>query len=405
MYESFKRSIQPLINVYHLIKAVLANIYFAFPSRRIKVIGVTGTDGKTTTAHLIYHILESTGKKVSIVSSIYAKIGNLEYETGLHTTTPDAIEVQRLLKKAADAGDEYIVIETTSHALDQNRVYGINYEVSVITNITLEHLDYHKTYENYLKTKAKLLLRSKKSVINIDDRSYDSLKQILRQHDRKIYSYGLKNKANFRRDFRKELKDLTDYNNYNYLAAYAVTDLLGFDEREIIDALKKFKLPIGRLEIIYDKDFKAIVDFAHTPNSVEQVLAAIKKQFLGKDGRLIHVFGSAGLRDNKKRSSMGEASAKYADIIILTEEDYRTEDPAKIAQEIEKGVEREGKKPYAVILDRAEAIQKAVEIAKKGDVIVTTGKSHEKSLCRGKIEYPWNEKETLMKAIEKSIRG
>lgn len=399
MIEKFKRSIQPLINVYHLVKAVLANVYFGFPSHRIKVIGVTGTDGKTTTVHLIYHILKSSGKCASMVSSIYAKIGNQEYDTGLHTTTPDAIEVQKMIKSAVLAGDEYMVLETTSHALDQNRVYGITYEVSVITNITSEHLDYHKTYDNYLRTKARLLLRSKKSVINIDDKSYDSLKQILQKHDLKSYSYGLRNKANFKRDFRKQIQNLTDYNNYNYLAAYAVTDLLGFDEKEIVGALKEFKLPTGRLEMVYDKDFKAIVDFAHTPNSIEKVLGAIKKQFVKGRGRLIHVFGSAGLRDAAKRSAMGEASVKYADIIILTEEDYRTEDPAKIASEMEKGIERRGKKPYSVILDRTAAIQKAVEIAKKGDVIVTTGKSHEKSLCRGKIEYPWNEKEAILKAI------
>lgn len=414
MIEKLKRRIQPLINVYHLIKAVIANIIYGFPSKKIKIIGVTGTDGKTTTTHLIYHILKSAGKKVSMLSSIYAKIGDLEYDTGLHMTTPDVLLVQKLINYAAKNKDEYLVLETTSHALDQNRIYGISYEISVITNITPEHLDYHKTYDNYLRTKAKLLLRAKKSLINLDDHSSDRLIKILSAKNKKFYTYGFSKGTNYSKDFSKIISRITDFNNYNYLAAFSVAKLLDIDERTIIDALRRFRLPTGRFELVYNKEFYVIVDFAHTPNAIDQVLEAVRKHYvIGEKQRLIHVFGSAGLRDNKKRPMMGDASGRHADVVILTEEDYRTEDPLKICEEVAMGlikndfkkVEAErldgrSKKAFSIIIERNLAIKKAVGIAQKGDVIVATGKSHEKSLCRGKIEYPWNETEAILKALK-----
>lgn len=405
-YEQFKRSIQPLINIYHLIKAISANVYYGFPSRNLKVIGVTGTDGKTTTAHLIYHILKSADKKVSMISSVYAKIGEDEYSTGLHVTTPDAIQVQRFLKRAVDSGDEYFVLETTSHALDQNRNYGIRYEVGIITNITHEHLDYHKTYDRYAKTKFKLLKQSKIGILNKDDDSYqlatstDSVEVGLSKGS--ILAYGLKNKADFSIDLKKKLKlNIADFNNYNYLAAYSVAKSLGLKDEVIFNALKSFKLPAGRLEVVYDQDFKVVIDFAHTPNSLEQILKELKKTTKGK---LIHVFGSAGLRDNFKRPAMGEASSRYADISIVTEEDYRTEDPDRIAREVASGIPnyelRIANKTLFFIQDRQQAINKAIEIAKKGDTVVCTGKSHEKSLNRNGKEYPWDEFEAVEIALK-----
>lgn len=404
MYENFKRKIQPLINVYHLLKAVLANIYFGFPSKKLKVIGVTGTDGKTTTAFIIYHILKSAGKNVSLVSSIYAKIGSDEFSTGLHVTTPDAILTQKLLKSAVEQGSEYFVMETTSHALDQNRIWGVKYEVSVITNITLEHLDYHKTYEKYVKAKAKLLLNSNIALINVDDESIHQLSQILKKSNKKFLTYGLKNKTDFNFDSKKEVnKDISDYNNYNFLAAYSVASLLNIPKIKTIQALKTFHLPAGRLETVYDKEFKVIIDFAHTPNSIESVLRHIKNEMRNKKGRLIHVFGSAGLRDFKKRPLMGQASATYANLIILTQEDYRTEDPQQICRQIGEGIKKKGK-TYEVVIDRQKAIARAISLAREGDIVVLTGKSHEQSLARGKKEYPWNEKKAVIKALN-NLRG
>lgn len=351
---------QKLKNIYHLFQAILANIIYGFPSRKLKVIGITGTDGKTTTTHLIAHILKTAGKKVSFVSSVVA--------SGFHVTTPSPFALQKLLKQSVDNHDEYFVLETTSHALDQNRVWGINYEIGVITNITHEHLDYHKTYENYAKTKLKLL---------------------------KMAKIGIKNTGKIA-SIIKKIPNLTKFNQYNYSTAYTVCQELGLSDEIILKAMKSFQLPKGRLDLVYDKDFKVIIDFAHTPNALLQLLPEIRKKYLQQSRRLIHVFGSAGLRDFTKRSLMGEASDKFSDIIILTEEDYRIEDLEKICQQIASGIKD---KNYQIIPDRQQAINQAIKVAKKNDVVVITGKGHESSLCRGKIEYPWDEYEAVKKAL------
>jgi len=397
----FKYYFQKLKNLYHLFQAIVANIYYVFPSRRLKVIGVTGTDGKTTTTHLIAHILQSAGKKVSFISSVHAVIAEKEYDTGFHVTTPSPFSLQKFLKQSADHQDEYFVLETTSHALDQNRVWGIRYEVGVLTNITHEHLDYHKSYEEYLMTKVKLLKMAKVRIVNRDDESYERIKNL----EFRIKNYNSKLK------FFDKLPPLIKFNQYNYVAAYTVCKELGLSDTQILKAMKSFKLPKGRLEVVYDKDFKVIIDFAHTPNAFDNLLPEIKKM-VKKGGRLIHVFGSAGLRDSTKRPLMGKISGKYSDLVILTEEDYRTEDPNKICQQIASGLETKSfknihyndlkhcnKSAYCVIINREEAIDKAIKLAKKGDVIILTGKSHEKSLCRGKVEYPWSEYRTVEKAL------
>jgi UDP-N-acetylmuramoyl-L-alanyl-D-glutamate--2,6-diaminopimelate ligase len=352
---------QKLKNIYHFFQAVLANLRYGFPSTKLKVIGVTGTDGKTTTTHLIAHILKSADKKVSFISSVVA--------SGFHVTTPDSFALQKLLKQSVDNHDEYFVLETTSHAIDQNRVWGIKYEVAVITNITHEHLDYHGTYENYSKTKLKILKMAKIGIKN---------------------TYKIANIIN-------RIPNLTKFNQYNYSAAYMVCKELGLPDDVIIKAMKTFHLPKGRLDLVYDKDFKIIIDFAHTPNALLQLLPEIRKKYLKRSGRLIHVFGSAGLRDFTKRSLMGEVSDRFSDIIILTEEDYRTEDLEKICQQIALGIKN---KNYQIIFDRQQAIDQAIKIAKKNDVVVITGKGHENSLCREKTEHPWDEYEAVKKALK-----
>jgi UDP-N-acetylmuramoyl-L-alanyl-D-glutamate--2,6-diaminopimelate ligase len=414
--------IQKLKNLFHLIEAIIANLYYRLPSRKLRVIGVTGTDGKTTTTHLIYHILKSAGKKVSMVSTIYAKVGSKEFDTGLHTTTPGSFLIQKLLKKAVNYGDEYFVLETTSHALDQNRVLGVNFLIGVLTNITYEHLDYHKTYNDYLKAKAKLLLSSKIAVINRDDQSYSNIKCQISSFDKlrmtlsetevskikntdkklKIITYGLKNKADYCWDLKL---NLPDFNKYNYLAAYTACRILGLSDNSILSAIKSFQLPKGRLDVVHDKNFKVIIDFAHTPNAIAKVLDSVRILHLKKGSQLIHVFGSAGLRDSSKRPLMGQASAKFSNIIILTEEDYRTENVNETMKQIEKGIIRKlkvksEKLKVIKIPNRQEAINKAVALARTGDVVIITGKGHEKSLCRGKIEYPWDEYEAVGKALK-----
>jgi len=411
--KTWRHHLQAFKNLYHLAKALIANLYYGFPSRKIKIIGVTGTDGKTTTTSLIYHILKTSGKKVSLVSTVYAKIGDKEYDTGLHTTTPDVFTVQSLVRSAVSHGDEYLVFEITSHALDQYRVFGLKPYVSVITNITHEHLDYHLSYMNYLKTKVGLLLCSGTAVVNADDESYPLVKKILDGKKQKYKTYSLAKKADFMLDFTDNgLSCLAEFNKYNYLASYAVSRLIGVEYNAIMKALATFTLPPGRLETVYDNEFRVIIDFAHTPNAISKALAAVKKQ-LGNKGRLIHVFGAAGLRDYSKRTSMGKTSGQYADLVILTEEDYRVEDLYKICDQISQGlleenfkykksnlIEQNDIKTYTIISKRADAINKAIQIAKTGDIVILTGKAHEKSLCRGNKEHPWDEKKAVVNALK-----
>lgn len=406
---------QEIKNLYHLIQAILANLYYGFPSGKLKVIGVTGTDGKTTTTHLIYHILQSAGKKVSMVSSVYAKVGRKEYDTGFHVTTPDVFPLQKLLNASVKNGDEYFVLETTSHALYQNRVFGIQYEVGVLTNVTHEHLDMHHSLKEYTEVKLQLLQRARHAVTNEDDQSFKKIKDLrLKIKDKnqqlRLFAYGKK-------DFNvlKDFNNLPDFNKYNYLAAYKVCKILGLTDEQILKSMETFQLPKGRYEVIVTKSVTAIIDFAHTPNGIYEILKEVKKRYIQKGNKLIHVFGSAGQRDTTKRLIMGKASATFADSVILTEEDYRNEDPKKICNELAIGLKKKGfkkvdsdyldnrsEKCYSIIIDRKKAIEKAINIARKGDVVIATGKGHETSLCRGDKEYPWDEKNTFREALKKS---
>jgi len=399
--------IQRIKNVFHLLNAILANVFYGFPSNKITVIGVTGTDGKTTTTYLISHILKSCGKKVSHISTISAKIGNKEYDTGFHVTTPNPWFLQRLIKEAINQKDEYFVLETTSHSLDQHRVWGVKYKIGALTNVTHEHLDYHLTYENYLKTKSKLLRKAEIAFYNKEDFSYLYIKKILKKKKNKIEYEKLP-------IIKKKFPQLENFNQENFSLAYLVCLNLGLKSDNILKAMKTFKLPKGRLDLVYDKDFKVVIDFAHTPNSFSKLLPEIRKKYLKNRGRLIHIFGAAGLRDEEKRPIMGEVAGIYDDLVILTEEDYRTESLYKIFEQIEKGLLRKGffkkkfnlikqndKKIYTIFENRQEAINFAIKIAQLNDVVLLTGKSHEKSLCRRRIEYPWDEYKAVKMALKK----
>ncbi|OGK31387.1 hypothetical protein A3F29_01510 [Candidatus Roizmanbacteria bacterium RIFCSPHIGHO2_12_FULL_33_9] len=346
-----------------------------------------------------------------MVSSISGYVNGRSLETSLHVTTPDSFKIQRLLKKAVSGNDKYFIIESTSHALDQHRLWGIYFDVSVITNITSEHLDYHKEFHRYTRAKAKLLLNSAIALINRDDTSYDILSEYLKKRKKRYFTYSLTKKADFNFDTAKKLNiSIEEFNNYNFLAAYSVLKSLKIPEKDIISGFTSFKLPEGRVETVFNKDYRIIIDFAHTPNSFENILKSINKI---KKNRIIHIFGSAGLRDAIKRPLLGRVSSKYSDVIILTEEDYRTEDPERIMEGIAKGINSNFKfieakdlgfssrNVYTKIVNRAEAVRRAISIVTNGDILIFTGKSHEKSLARGKIEYPWNEKSTILKFLKK----
>lgn len=407
---------QDIKNVYHLGNAFLANVWFGFPSKHLTVIGVTGTDGKTTTTSLIYHILHTGGYNASMISSVGAIIGEKDYDVGFHVTTPSPWALQRFIKKTVEVCSKYLVLETTSHALDQYRVWGIKFDVGVLTNITHEHLDYHKTYENYVNTKTKLLKMSRVAIANIDDKSYNLVSSKLKTQSAKppasqklqrgeqlkcqnVITYGMGRNADVNPEtfpFKTDL--IGEFNKYNVLAGIAVCRNLGIADKTIREAILTFKPPAGRQDIIYKNNFMVMIDFAHTPNAFEVVMAPLRAMVKGK---IIHVFGSAGERDRTKRPIMGKVSSKYADIIILTSEDPRSESVEKIMQDIESGVmNHELGIDLFKIPDRKEAIESAIEMVVRGDMVLITGKSHEKSMNYGKKEIPWDEYGVVRRALK-----
>lgn len=390
---------QGIKNIYHLVVAIFANILFFFPSRKMKIIAVTGTDGKTTTVNLIYHILKSSGAKASMISSIAAVIDGKTYDTGFHVTTPASFSLQKFLRKARNKKSEYFVLEVTSHAIDQNRITGIPIKVAVLTNVTNEHLDYHKTYDNYLKTKLKLLKKAKICIVNSDDSSYMFLSDVKSKKPQESWiTYGLSESSDYnKKTFNiKDNNLLGEFNQYNVLASVAACKALGITDESIKKALKTFHMPIGRADYVYQEDFSVMIDFAHTSNASEQILKAVRPTVKGS---LIHVFGSAGERDALKRPFLGEVSSQYCDILILTAEDPRKEDVNTIIAEIEVGVKK-GKCEVIRIPDRREAIQAAIQMAKKDDLVLITGKSQEGSMNYGKGEEPWDEYKMVKEALE-----
>lgn len=383
----------------HLPVAVLANLIYNFPSKKLKVIGVTGTDGKTTTSNMIYQILKTAGKKVSLVSSINAVIGEKLYDTGFHVTSPDSLMIQRLIKEALIGKSEYIVLEVTSHALNQHRFWGIEFDVGVITNITHEHLDYHKSFENYLMAKGRLLKHSKVGVLNADEKHFNKLMKMARG---KVVSFGLRDTADFNpKSVSLSLKLEGDYNLLNALAASAVAFSLRIDKSVIKKALESFENLEGRMEKVKnDLDLRIFVDFAHTPNALENALKSLRKS---SKGRLISVFGAASERDESKRPIMGKISAKYADVTVLTEEDARYESPEKIMNEIAKGATEAGAKKGENLFfeeNREKAIKLAISLAKRKDTIGIFGKGHEKSINRKGVEYPWSDKDMIEEILD-----
>lgn len=423
---------QTLKNYYHWLQALAAALFFGFPSKKLIVIGVTGTDGKTTTVNMIYHVLKHSGCQVSLISSVNAKIGDKSYETGFHVTTPDPWDIQKFLRKAVDAKSEYFVLEATSHGLDQNRLAFANFKIGVVTNITHEHLDYHKTWPNYAAAKAKLFKNVDFSILNYDDKkSFEFLKNRV---DGKILTYSQKNLSDFNlKNFPIKLKLNGDYNLSNALAAAAVCSAANIDKKKIIAALANFAGVVGRMEEVdLGQDFKIIVDFAHTPNSLEQALKtlrSLRSNVKGQMSKVICVFGSAGERDQTKRPLMGQVADKFADIIVLTAEDPRSEKPEDICRQIMSGIKKkqglrpsglkqslrssppgadvglkkEGKDLF-IIPDRKEAIQFAINLAKKNDTVAIFGKSHEKSMTYDHKDYPWDEFATVKAAIRERLK-
>lgn len=383
----------------HFPTAVLANLIYGFPSRSMKFIGVSGTDGKTTTTNMIYQILKSAGKKVAMVSTINAEIDGEKIDTGFHVTNPDPFLLQKLISKAKKAGIEIFVLEVTSHGLDQFRTWGVKFDVGIITNITHEHLDYHGSWENYFFAKAKLVGNAKVTVINRDEAHFEKLAGLAKG---KIITFGLKEEADFNpKNCKCNLCVPGEYNEINALAAIAATSIFGIDRKKVIGVLDKFGSLEGRMQHVKNNlGIKIVIDFAHTPNALENALKSLRKETKGK---LISVFGCAGLRDEGKRPLMGKISARLADVTIITAEDPRGEID-KINAQIIEGVERAGGikgENFFVQKDRQKAIAFAIKkIAKTGDTVGIFGKGHEQSInIDGIKELPWSDFEAVQKVL------
>lgn len=387
----------------HFPTAVISNLRYKSPGKKLKVIGVTGTDGKTTTTNMIYKILKDAGKKVSMISTINAVIGGIEYDTGFHVTSPSSPKIQRLLRKALDGQSEYVVLETTAHALDQFRFWGIPFYGGVITNITHEHLDYFKTMQKYVLTKAKLIKKAKFSVLNADDKYFNFLRG---QTKGTVISFGLKQKADFNPSrLSLQLKIPGKYNLYNALAAGALASSLGIETKLIKKSLDGFSSLEGRMqEVKNPKGIKIYIDFAHTPNGLDNALKALRSQMNQRRQKLISIIGAEGYRDEGKRPQLGEISVKLADITIITSVDPRGL-LEEINKEILKGTKKAGGKIGKNVFienDRQAAITLAIQrFARKGDIVGVFGKGHETSMnLDGKKEIPWSD----LKAVEDAIK-
>ncbi len=434
-----------------------------FPSQHLIVIGVTGTDGKTTTSSLLEAILVAATQnkpmypagRVGVITTVGARICGEARDTGLHVTTPDSSVVQAYLAEMHNQGCTSVVVESTSHGLDQRRVDAIDFDIAAVTNITHEHLDYHGTRAAYVTAKAMLFRKlyepaskaqwydannfwqHRCAVLNADDvGSFDALRAVLAEESAEHgfsvpqRSYAIHNSADvtateiryqpnstqFRLtwwggEFEIVSPLIGEFNLHNVLCAATVALALGVEANVVQRGLAKFPGVLGRMErIACGQPFLALVDFAHTPVSLERALHTLRPLLGvhpdGTPGRLIAVFGSAGLRDHAKRRLMGQVSGRLADFTVITAEDPRTEDVHAINQEIAAGVaEHVSKDRFTVVADRGLAISFAINLAEAGDIVAAFGKGHERSMCFGTTEYPWSDQQTMREALIRRLSG
>ena len=397
---------------YHFSQAVFGGLKFGFPAKKLRVIGVTGTNGKTTTCFMIWKMLNEAGHKTGIMTTVGWGVEKLEPELN-HMTTVDSITLNKRMKKIVESGVEFLVLETTSHAMAQFRTLGIPIEIAVMTNVTHEHLDYHKTFENYRKAKCKLFKKAKFGVLNADDKSAKYFEKSVGKGN--FVTYGIekgKKKAGriklgvsgveYECDgMRIRTKIPGRFNVYNSLAAVCVGEKLGLLKDEIEKGIFALESVEGRMNRIEEgQDFSVIVDYAHTPDALEKVFESIGKV----SGRIISVHGGAGRRDETTREPRGEILGKNSDVVIVTEDDSRDEDPGKIAEQFALGGEKAGKvrgKNLFIEIDREKAIEMALKMAKKGDLVLLLGKGHEKTILRKEGPVPFEDIKVATKILKK----
>jgi UDP-N-acetylmuramoyl-L-alanyl-D-glutamate--2,6-diaminopimelate ligase len=422
---SFFKRIEP---AGHLAEAVLFNTVNGFPWRGLKVVGITGTNGKTTTAFMVYKMLMEAGYKVGIISTVANGVGEDVRVKTTHMTNESVPVLLKKLKEMKKQGMEWLVLETTSFALAQNRVWGVPYSVAVFTNLTHEHLEYHGTFENYRKAKVKLFEKAnanekglRAGVVNAEDEnskyfaekiqncvSYGIDEGDLRAKDIEATPAGSKYKAVIGDEEYDIVCNIPgSFNIYNSLAAVAAGRAIGLSKEDIENGIASLSSVEGRMNSVsMGQDFDVIIDYAHTPDSFEKLFKDLKPMTKGK---LIAVFGSAGRKDKGKRPIQGELAGKYCDEVVLTEEDDRNESGEEIIDQIAEGAKKAGKtldEDLFVVPNRSEAIEFAVKRASTGDTVLLLGKGHEKTIQRpaeGRdwVDEDWDELEEARKALER----
>lgn len=422
--------IQKIKNLFfHLPKSFFYNFYYKFPSKKLTLIGITGTDGKTTTSILVYETLKKAGINAGVITTIGAKYGDKEIDVGLHMTSPDSSLVQKIFKQMLDDGVTHVVCEVTAHSLDQYRFNGCVFKIAAITNVSHEHLDYFHTRNHYLQTKSKIFDQSLFGVLNRDDESFNYLKNHLKTN---FQTYSIIQKSDYQatdiKISKSQLKfsvgkllfstdSIYRYQIYNILAALLIINQLKIDPQILIETVKNFPTTKGRREEIKnDFGFRTIVDFAHTPNALNSTLSSLK---LTTKGKLIVIFGATGGRDQTKRPEMGNIVSKLADVAIITADDTRHEKIEDINRQIISGIDKKfllvdhslqfsqiknkikdsQQFVYFNIPNRQDAFNLAVKLAQPNDVVIACGKGHENTILHGKIEYPWSETEAFRAAF------
>ncbi|WP_336686874.1 UDP-N-acetylmuramoyl-L-alanyl-D-glutamate--2,6-diaminopimelate ligase [Chryseobacterium bernardetii] len=386
----------------------LASNFYGNPSQKLKLIGVTGTNGKTSVSTLLFDVFKNLGYDSALLSTVEIRIGE-EIIPATHTT-PDVITINKILAEAVEKGCEFAFMEVSSHGIAQNRIEGLHFKVAGFTNLTHDHLDYHKTFEEYLKTKKRFFDELEDTAIaitNVDDKNGNVM---LQNTKAKKKSYALKTMADYHGkllevDFNGMLLNFNGkefwttltgkFNVYNLLLVFGIAAELGFEQDEILQAISKLKRVSGRFETFKsDGGIFFIVDYAHTPDALENILDSIN-DIRTKNERLITVFGCGGDRDHSKRPEMGNIATKKSTLAIITSDNPRTEDPGQIIKEIEAGVEPQNFSKYTSIPDRKEAIKMAIKFAEPKDIILVAGKGHENYQEINGVKHHFDDKEVI----------
>lgn len=414
----------PLRLMYHKWKAIFAALYYRFPTKNMVVIAVTGTKGKTTTCNMIHQIFTESGKRAGLLTTVNFKIGDQEEANVSNKSTLSPFVLNRKLREMANARCEVLVLEVTSHALMQNRIWGINVDTAVFTNLTQDHLDYHETMDEYMRAKGKLFAKlnvsdrkpglGKVSVVNMDDPAHDYFCNFPADQ---LFEYGILKGTYVGRNLEAH-PDGTDFvyripngetaialhipgrmNVYNAIAAATVATAHRINLSTIQTALNKMKPVAGRIEVIQEgQPFTVVVDYAHTEDSLDQILEMFRELTPGK---LILVFGATGDRDVSKRPKMGAVAHKYCDTIVLTDDEPYTEDRLKIAAMVKEGIPREEGSGFWQVLDRCEAIRLALSVARAGDTVIVAGMGAQEFQIVGHVKVPHDDRKVVREILSR----